>query len=120
MDKKGFEAARKIEVNEEPISKVTERMIKQAKEKYPDRKIKVAIDKCHVEGCKNESTLKAWFAIGDSDLGLKRSEGMAVTICTVVTCKEHSFKDNKNLLQEYMNKLKKEWQANGKDTIETL
>ncbi len=116
VDKQKLEKeATEVEVQEEPLYEANQKMIKAYEKKYPDKNIKLGKEKCHVKSCKNEPTIVARFFISQYALGLRGDQRSSmlgycgsITICTVVTCDKHSFKDNRNLLQGYMDGLRKD------------
>lgn len=98
-----------VKVKEEPISKVRQKVIKAYEKKYPGENIKLLKEeKCNVKSCKKEPTIFARFLIDRYALGLRGDQGASITVCKVVTCAKHSFKDNRNLLQKYMDRLRKD------------
>ena len=98
-----------VKVKEEPISKVRQKVIKAYEKKYPGENIKLLKEeKCNVKSCKNKPTIFARFLIDRYALGLRGDQGASITECKVVTCAKHSFKDNRNLLQKYMDRLRKD------------
>lgn len=109
VDKQKLEKeAAEVEVKEEPLSEVRQKTIKAYKKKYQDKNIKAGKENCHVKSCKNEPTIVARFFISRYALGLRGDQGSSITMCRVITCDKHSFKDNRNLLQGYMDGLRKD------------
>lgn len=97
-----------VEVEEEPLSEARQKTLKAYKKKYPGKSIRMGKEKCHVKNCKNEPTIFATFFVSRYALGLRGDQGSSIAMCRVITCIKHSFKDNRNLLQEYMDGLRKD------------